>query len=163
MTHTQPVEHVSQSPWLILFDGVCGWCTGWVRFLLKHDSHKRFQFAPLQSPLGQQQLAAYHFPQHPFSTFVVITPNGCVTKSTAALQIMRHLGGLWSIFYIFIVVPKILRDGIYDFVARHRFQLRGTLTTCYRPPEEYQDRFLYDVCKQSSYSRDARTTQHRTL
>ncbi len=145
MKRQQSDEKFPQATWLILFDGLCGWCTGWVRFLLKHDSQKRFQFAPLQSPIGQRQLAAYNLSQEIFSTFVVITPAGYFIKSTATLRIARHLGGIWSILYPFILVPKILRDGIYDFVARYRFQLRGTLTTCYRPPKEYRDRFLYDV------------------
>ncbi len=141
----QPSERPSPTPWLILFDGVCGWCTGWVRFLITHDSHTRFQFAPLQSPLGQHLLATYNLPQDNFSTFVVITPDGHFTKSTAALHIMHHLGGLWRMLYIFILIPKSLRDRGYDLMAQYRYRLRGTLTTCYRPPQEYQDRFLYDV------------------
>ncbi len=145
MTPIQSHEHSLPAPWLILFDGVCGWCTGWVRFLIKHDSHKRFQFAPLQSPLGQHLLATYNLPQDNFSTFVVITPDGHFTKSTAVLHIMHHLGGLWRMLYIFILIPKSLRDRGYDLIAQYRYRLRGTLTTCYRPPQEYQDRFLYDV------------------
>jgi predicted DCC family thiol-disulfide oxidoreductase YuxK len=145
MTPIQSHEHSLQAPWLILFDGVCGWCTGWVRFLIKHDSHKRFQFAPLQSPLGQHLLVAFDLSQENFSTFVLINPDGFFTKSAAALNIVRHLGGIWRILYAFILVPKILRDGVYDLIARYRYQLRGTLTTCYQPPPEYQDRFLYDV------------------
>ena len=145
MRPKQPSEQLSQSPWLILFDGVCGWYTGWVRFLVKRDTRKRFQFAPLQSPLGQDLLATYYLPQEIFFTFVVVTPDGYLTKSTAALNIMHHLGGMWRMWYVFILVPKSLRDRVYDFIARYRYQLRGTLTTCYRPPQEYQDRFLYDV------------------
>ncbi len=145
MKHKQPTRHLTQTPWLILFDGVCGWCTGWVRFLIRRDSQKRFHFAPLQSPLGQHQLASHDLSQDLFSTFVVITPNGSFTKSTAALRILRHLGGLWSILYVLIFVPKVIRDSVYDVIARYRYHLRGTLTTCYRPPDKYQDRFRYDA------------------
>ena len=146
MKQKQPAKYHLTTPWLILFDGVCGWCTGWVRFLIRHDSEKRFEFAPLQSPLGQQQLAKYNLSQENFSTFVVISPESYFTKSTAALQIIYHLGGLWPIvYYPLILLPKVLRDRIYDLIARYRYQLRGTLTTCYRPPEEYQDRFRYEV------------------
>lgn len=145
MRQKPPIEHLFQAPWLILFDGICGWCTGWVQFLITRDTGKRFQFSPLQSPLGQQQLASYHLSQDTFSTFVVITPNGYFTKSTATLQIVRHLGGLWCTLYAFILVPRFLRDRIYDLVVRYRFQLGGTLTSCYRPPEEYRNRFLYDI------------------
>jgi len=141
----QPFGHPSSTPSLILFDGVCGWCTGWVRFLIQHDSHKRFQFAPLQSPLGQHLLATYNLSQENLSTFVLITPDEYFTKSTAALNIIHHLGGMWRILYAFILVPKILRDGVYDLLAQYRYRLRGTLTACYRPPPEYQDRFRYDV------------------
>ncbi len=145
MKNIHPIESTPEAPWLILFDGICGWCTGWVRFLIKHDNRKRFQFAPLQSPLGQHLLATYQFSQENFSTFVVITPDTYFTKSTAVLNIVRHLGGLWYLLYVFILVPRIVRDMVYDFIARYRYQLRGTLTTCYRPPAEHQDRFLFEV------------------
>jgi predicted DCC family thiol-disulfide oxidoreductase YuxK len=145
MKQKQPSEHPSPTPWLILFDGVCGWGTRWVRFLIKHDSHKPFQFTPLQSPLGQHLLATYNLSQENVSTFVVGTPDGYFTKSTAALYIMRHLGGLWPMLYVFIIIQKSLRDRVYGLVARYRYQLRRRLTTCYRPPQKYQDRFLYDV------------------
>ena len=144
MKKRHPSPHLPQTPWLILFDGICGWCTGWVRFLIHHDTQKRLQFAPLQSPLGQQQLEKYHLSQENFSTFVVIAPDGYFTKSTAALRIMRHLGGRWRILYAFILIPQSLRDGVYDLIARYRYQLRGKLTACYRPPPEYQDRFRYE-------------------
>ncbi len=145
MKNIHSIKSSPEAQWLILFDGVCGWCTGWVRFLIKHDARKRFQFAPLQSPLGQHLLATYHFSQENFSTFVVFTPDTYFTKSTAALNIARHLGGLWHVLYVFILVPRILRDIVYDLIARYRYQLRGTLKTCYRPPAEHQDRFLFEV------------------
>ncbi len=145
MKQRQPTGNFTQTPWLILFDGVCGWCTGWVRFLIKYDSDKRFQFAPLQSPLGQQLLKNNDLAQAEFSSFVVITSDGYLTKSTAALHLLHRLGGTWRIMYIFILIPKFLRDWGYDIMARYRYQLRGTLTKCYRPPQEYEDRFLYDI------------------
>ncbi|MCH9661704.1 MAG: DUF393 domain-containing protein [Bacteroidetes bacterium] len=112
MKQKLPTSPPEPTPWLILFDGICGWCTGWVRFLIKHDGQKRFQFAPLQSPLGQQQLEKYHLSQDNFSTFVVITPDGYFTKSTAALRIMRYLGGSWRLLYAFMLIPQFLRDGV---------------------------------------------------
>ena len=133
MKQNQPSEHPSPTPWLILFDGVCGWCTRWVRFLTKHDSHKPFQFTPLQSPLRQHLLATYNLSQENVSTFAVVTPDGYFTKSTAALYIMRHLGGLWPMLYVFIIIQKSLRDRVYDLVARYRYQLQGTLTTAIGP------------------------------
>ena len=145
MKQRHPKGYLAQTPWLILFDGVCGWCAGWVRFLIKYDSDKRFQFAPLQSPLGQHMLKEYDLAQAELSTFVVITSDGYLTKSTAALHLMYRLGGMWRILYIFILLPKFTRDWGYDLMARYRYQLRGTLTTCYRPPQEYQDRFRQDV------------------
>jgi len=129
MKQNQPSEYSPLTPWLIFFDGACGWCTGWVRFLIKHDSHKPFQFAPVQSPLGQHLLARYNLSQENFSTFAVVTPDGYFTKSTAALYIMRHLGGLWPMLHVFIIIPKSLRDRVYDLIARYRYQLRGRLTT----------------------------------
>ena len=145
MKQKQPTGHFTQTPWLILFDGVCGWCTGWVRFLIKFDPDKRFQFSPLQSALGQHMLNKYDLVPAGLSTFVVITSDGYLTKSTAALHLMHRLGGMWRIVYIFILIPQFFRDWVYDLIARYRYQLRGTLTACYRPPQEYEDRFLYDI------------------
>ena len=147
MTPIRSHEHSSQAPWLILFDGVCGWCTGWVRFVIRRDSAKTFQFASLQSPLGQHLLATYHLPQEDFSTFILVTHDGHWVKSTAALKILNQLGGFWRLFSLFTMVPLALRDRIYDVIARHRYRLRGKLTTCYRPPEEYRDRFPNDLAK----------------
>ncbi len=90
-------------------------------------------------------LTKYELPQKAFSTFVVINPDGYLTKSTAALHLIHHLGGLWRMLYVFILIPKPLRDWVYDLMTHYRYQLRGTLTTCYRPPQEYQDRFLYNI------------------
>ncbi len=143
--HSSPNHSSSQYPWLILFDGLCGWCTGWVRFLVKHDTHRRFEFASLQSPIGQRLLKTHGLLQDELSTFVVITPDGYLTKSTAALTIAYRLGGIWRLLYVLIFLPRAARDRAYDLVARHRYQLRGKFTTCYQPSKEYRDRFRYEV------------------
>jgi predicted DCC family thiol-disulfide oxidoreductase YuxK len=64
----------------------------------------------------------------------VIAPNGYFTKSTAALRIMRQLGGRRRMLYAFILIPQSPRDGVYDLIARYRYQLRGKLTACFAPP-----------------------------
>jgi predicted DCC family thiol-disulfide oxidoreductase YuxK len=73
------------------------------------------------------------------------TFGGYFIKSTAALNITHHLGGMWRMLYLFILVLRTPRDAVYDLIARYRYQSRGTLTTCFRSHVEYKDRFLYDV------------------
>jgi predicted DCC family thiol-disulfide oxidoreductase YuxK len=133
---------LQQTPWLILYDGICGWCTGWVRFVIRRDSAKNFQFTSLQSPLGQQLLATYHLPQEHFSTFALETPDGRWLKSTTTLKILNYLEGFLRIFCIFRMIPLSLRDRIYNVIARHYYRLRGKLTACYLPQKEYQNRIL---------------------
>ena len=129
-------------PWLILYDGVCGLCTTGVGFVIKQDPQKRFQFASLQSVLGQELLGKFGLPRHDFITFVLVTLEGHWTKSTAALKVMRKLGGCWSLFYGLIIIPEFLRDRVYDLVVKYRYRLLGQTTSCFLPSDDIRDRFV---------------------
>ena len=127
---------------VVLFDGVCNLCNGIVRFIIERDPHGRFQFAPLQSKTAASLLA-----QHPDHTVlpdsVVLVDDGeLYVKSTAALRVARRLRFPWPLFWIFMLVPRSLRDVIYDFIARHRYGWFGKRDTCMVPTEEIRGRFL---------------------
>ncbi|HEX9757226.1 MAG TPA: thiol-disulfide oxidoreductase DCC family protein [Nitrospiria bacterium] len=127
---------------LILFDGVCNLCTGTTIFLIKRDKQKHFKLALMQSPLGQKLLADFGLPQKDFTTFVLVTHEGHFTKSTAVLKIIKEMPGGWSLLYSFIIIPKPIRDWVYEFVAKNRFRFFGRRQTCLVPTEDIKDRFL---------------------
>jgi len=128
----------------ILFDGVCNLCNGFVQFIIKHDSAGRFRFASLQSDVALQLLAAHGItalPAEPES--VLLVTNGKVySHSTAVLQILRKLGGAWTILYAGILLPRFVRDAAYRFVARNRYRWFGREEACMLPTPELAQRFL---------------------
>ena len=101
---------------LIIFDGICTWCNAWVNFIIARD-RGRFQFATLQSDKGQQLLRLLGLPEQDFETFLLLEHGQVFVKSTAALKIAKHLSGCWPLLYLFILLPRALRDAMYTVVA----------------------------------------------
>ncbi len=132
---------IPQSP-IVLFDGVCNLCNASVQFILERDAKERFRFASLQSEAGQQLLQQFHLPTNDFDTFLLVEGDTYYTRSTAALRVARNLHGAWKYMYVFIAVPKFLRDAVYGFVARNRYQWFGKQETCWMPTPELKARFL---------------------
>jgi predicted DCC family thiol-disulfide oxidoreductase YuxK len=127
---------------VILFDGVCNLCNGFVTFVIAHDAVGRFHFGPLQSPAARRLLdsieSGHHWPDS-----VLLVENGRVwTRSAAALRVARGLKFPWPLAYIFVIVPRPLRDWIYDVVARHRYQWFGKRAVCMVPTPELRARFI---------------------
>lgn len=127
---------------LILFDGVCNWCNGWVSFAIAHDPNGQFKFGTLQSDPAQRILRDLHLPATDYQTFLLLEEGHVYTKSTAALRVIRQLSGWWPLFYVGVLVPVSLRDMIYDVVARHRYQWMGRAATCRVPTQTERDRFV---------------------
>lgn len=127
---------------VIVFDGVCNWCNAWVNFAIDHDPYQKFKFGTLQSEQGQLIQQDLHLPTDDFATFLLLEQSRVFTKSTAALRIVRHLSGIWPLFYLLIVVPRPLRDALYDFVARHRYKWMGKAETCRVPSSNERARFV---------------------
>lgn len=126
---------------IILFDGVCNLCSGLVQFIIKRDPHGYFQFASLQSSLAQKLLMRYGVDLETDS-FVYIENDACYTKSSAALRVCRHLRGLWRCFFAGILLPPVLRDILYDFIAKRRYRWFGKQDSCMLPFPGDQHRFL---------------------
>jgi predicted DCC family thiol-disulfide oxidoreductase YuxK len=127
---------------IILFDGVCNLCNGAVQFVIRNDKKKFFRFAALQSEAGIELSKKYQLPTDSMKTFVLIANNKCYTRSTAALNVGKMLGGILSLGYIFIVVPPFIRDGIYNWIAKNRYRWFGQKESCMIPTPELRDRFL---------------------
>ena len=126
---------------IILFDGDCHFCNASVQFIIKRDRKKYFKFASLQSEIGKKLLEEFQVPKTTDS-LVFIEGNSCFVKSTAALKICRRLDGLWKLFYPFLIIPKFLRNSVYDAVAKKRHKLMNQ-TECRLPTKEELERFLH--------------------
>lgn len=127
---------------ILLFDGVCNLCNGAVQFIIKRDKKAKFKFAALQSDAGQALLKEFNLPTDAFESFVLIHQNKAYQQSDAALRVAKLLGGFWELFYVFIVFPRIIRDGLYRMVANSRYKLFGRTDSCMIPTPELKARFL---------------------
>lgn len=127
---------------IILFDGHCNLCSGLVQFVLKRDRINQFRFASLQGKFGQQILDKLNLSTTQLNTFILVEGDQFYTRSTAALMLARKLSGLWPMLYIFILVPKFMRDAIYKWIAKNRYTWFGKRDTCWMPQSRYTNRFL---------------------
>lgn len=128
---------------IVLFDGVCNFCNASVRFIIERDKKDSFRFASLQSDLGQKLTKERNIDTSKVDSIILIDPgNAYYIKSTAALEICKDLNGLYPVLSLFLFLPEGLRNFIYDFVARHRYQWFGKSETCPMPSEKEQSKFL---------------------
>jgi predicted DCC family thiol-disulfide oxidoreductase YuxK len=127
---------------VVLFDGVCRLCSGWVRFLIRFDRERRFRLAPVQSPEGQAILEWYGLPTDHYETVLLVEGARLSTKSTAVLRVMGGLPFPWWLAAIGRIVPRRIRDWLYDRIARNRYRLFGRREACLRPAPEHASRFL---------------------
>ena len=127
---------------IILFDGVCNFCNSAVNFTLKRNKKANIMFAPMQSGAGAKILQQYNLDQNDMKSFIFID-NGVVYKqSTGALRVCKYLSGLWPICYGLIIIPKFIRDGIYNWIAKNRYKWFGQKQACMIPTPEVKARFL---------------------
>jgi predicted DCC family thiol-disulfide oxidoreductase YuxK len=123
---------------IILFDGVCNLCNGFVQFVLKRDSHGRFRFASLQSDAARRLLG----PEGPRETIVLVEAGKTYVKSAAGLRIVRGLRFPWPLLAVCAVIPRTLRDRLYDWVARNRYRWFGKRDACMLPTPQMRGRFV---------------------
>lgn len=128
---------------VVLFDGVCRFCSGSVRFILRRDVGGRFAFAPLQSPSARRLLQQHdRRPLDPMDSLVLVENGQYSTRSTAALRIVRHLSWPWPLLNVLILVPRPLRNFCYDVFARNRYRWFGKNQECFVPLADERERFL---------------------
>ncbi|TYP71454.1 thiol-disulfide oxidoreductase DCC family protein [Aquimarina intermedia] len=128
---------------LILFDGVCNLCNSAINFIISHDKKKIFRYASLQSSIGQQFLKDRNLDATALDSILLIEPNVAYHhKSTAALEIAKHLNGLYPALSIFLILPKTFRDWIYDIVAKNRYKWFGKKDNCQIPTPELKSLFM---------------------
>jgi len=133
--NTESTPSVTPGRAIVLFDGVCNLCSASVRFIVKRDRSAYFGFAALQSREGRELLAKYRLPPDEITTIVLIDQGQIFTRSEAARNIARHLRFPWPVLAtLFRAVPRRIRDAVYDFVARKRYEWFGRKESCDLPP-----------------------------
>ncbi len=131
---------------VILFDGVCNLCNSSVNFVIDRDRAGVYKFSALQSDEAKAYLAKAGITgevDDELLQSVVLFERGVLyKKSTAALRIARQLDGPWPMLYAFMIVPRFIRDAVYDVIARNRYRWFGELEACRLPTPELRQRFL---------------------
>ena len=126
---------------IVYYDGLCGLCDRFVQFVLRRDRGARYRFAPLQGNTAQERVPATLDPQA--SQTVIFEEEGRFrVRSDAALAVLAGLGGAWRLTALLRVIPRPVRDAVYDAVARHRHRWFGRRAECRVPEPDERDRFL---------------------
>jgi predicted DCC family thiol-disulfide oxidoreductase YuxK len=137
---------MSDSRPVLLYDGLCGLCDRTVQVALQVDQGARVRFAPLQGPFAAAVTHRHPDLREVDSLVLVEEPGGAhervLVRSEAVLALVGHLGGVWRAAVVFRIVPRFLRDAVYDFVARHRLRVFGRREACRIPTAQERERFL---------------------
>ena len=128
---------------VIVFDGVCVLCNGWVRFLLRHDREGVFRFAAMQTEAGRTLLEGYGLNPADPASFLLVDAAGAWTDTDAIARVLGRLGGPWSLpAAVLRWLPRRARDAAYRLLARNRYRWFGRREACALPPPSARDRFI---------------------
>lgn len=128
---------------VIFFDGVCNFCSFWVKFVIRRDPKGLFRFASLQSPPGVAAARQLGLPEDLPASVILKEGDRYYLRSTATLRILKRLPRLWPLLYYSLIwVPAPLRDWAYSAITRHRYRWFGKNSACFVPTPEIRSRFL---------------------
>jgi predicted DCC family thiol-disulfide oxidoreductase YuxK len=133
---------------ILLYDGVCGLCNRIVQFTLRHDRNAVFRFASLQSVFAASILARHGADPSDLNTFYVVVNHELpdeylLPRSDAGIFVLKRLPGPWRpTAFLLQLVPRFLRDAVYNVVGRHRYRIFGRFDVCQLPSEQDRNRFL---------------------
>ncbi|MDW8245760.1 MAG: DCC1-like thiol-disulfide oxidoreductase family protein [Sandaracinaceae bacterium] len=128
---------------VLLFDGDCAFCNGWVRFIIEREKAPALKFGTLSSPMAQKLLEARKIqPLDTPDSLILLEGERVFWWSSAALRVARYLRWPWRLALLFLLVPRPLRDAIYRWVARNRYRWFGRASTCIALTPHLQSRFL---------------------
>jgi predicted DCC family thiol-disulfide oxidoreductase YuxK len=137
----EKVVHIPSDKDIVMFDGFCNLCNSSVQFILNRDPEEKFVFAALTWPVAQTILK-----QNPgfenVDSILLFQNSRLYHKSSAALRIAGKLKGFWPLLKIFLLVPKPVRDIIYDWIAKNRYRWFGKKESCMIPDRDLSHRFL---------------------
>jgi predicted DCC family thiol-disulfide oxidoreductase YuxK len=135
-------EILVNHPRIILFDSVCKLCSAWVRFVYGRDAQQKFKFASVQSDVGKALLCWCGLPTEYYETMVYIEHGSSYTRSTAFLKIVQHFPFPWPVLYAGVLIPRTLRDWLYNRIALNRYRLFGKTAACFTPSDDLSKWFL---------------------
>jgi predicted DCC family thiol-disulfide oxidoreductase YuxK len=127
---------------IILFDGVCNLCNGAVNFVINRDPGNVFKFTPLQEKQGVLLLKKHAIDAKMLDSIVLIENGNVYIKSSAALRIAKKMSNLWPLFFALLIIPRFMRDGVYDFIAKNRYKWFGKKEQCMIPTPGLREKFL---------------------
>ena len=127
---------------IIFFDGVCNLCNASIDFVIQRDKKNHFLVGALQEDLSRKILSNFEVKEDYLDSLVFLEKGKIFYKSTAALKICRNLSVFWPAFYPLILIPKFLRDPIYDWIGSNRYRWFGKKDTCRLPTPEEKAKFL---------------------
>ncbi|WP_416306973.1 thiol-disulfide oxidoreductase DCC family protein [Neptunicella sp. SCSIO 80796] len=134
--------HLEEDDKVILFDGVCKLCNAWSNFIIRHDKNHDFKLASVQSQEGKDILHYFNYPTDVYETMLVVNSAKCLEKSDAFFYVMKTLGFPWKLILIFTIIPKGVRNWLYDRVALNRYTLFGKYNYCSLPTPDHEKRYL---------------------
>jgi predicted DCC family thiol-disulfide oxidoreductase YuxK len=127
---------------LVVFDGECVFCSGWVQFVLKRDKEARYRFVAAQTQLGDALYRHYGLNRYNYETNLLIEDGRAYFKSAATIRIAGSLGFPWSMLRLLEAIPEKVLDPVYEVTARNRYRIAGRRASCYVPTAEERSRFL---------------------
>jgi predicted DCC family thiol-disulfide oxidoreductase YuxK len=127
---------------VVVFDGVCNFCSWSVSFIIAHDKRALFRFAALQSAAGRELCQRSGIDPDQVDAVLLFQRDRVRRRSDAALAIATAFGGPWRLLAVFWLVPRPVRDWLYGIVARRRYRWFGQRTTCLVPTDEIRHRFI---------------------
>lgn len=110
---------------IVLFDGICNLCNASVRFISKHDKNSKIQFASLQSEMAKELLSKMAIDTKKIDSIIFISDEKIFFKSNAAIEIAKMLDGFPNYLKYFQIIPRAIRDIVYDLIAKNRYRLFG--------------------------------------
>ena len=137
----KPIPAPGEPEGLILYDGVCVFCSRWVRWVIERDRERRFSFAAVQGERGRALAAAIGINPNSPQSNAVIRDGRALFKSDASLAVLSSLPG-WGWARLLVAMPRPVRDWIYDRMASNRYRFFGRTEVCWLPPAEARERFL---------------------
>ena len=136
--------NVNQEDRVVLFDGVCKLCSAWAKFLIKYDNKRNLKLATVQSSEGRAILEWFGLPSDNYKTMVYVEGEDIYTQSTAFIRVMSVLPFPWRLFCVFWIIPRPIRNWLYDRIALNRYAIFGKYESCLLPEKDHESRFLGD-------------------
>jgi len=136
------MEALPENKPLLLFDGTCVMCNGFASFVLKNDRSEDIHFLSLQDPRVNSLLSMRNGDGLNVDSVIFLHKGKIFIKSNAALEVLRQMGGIYILGYVFKLIPRFIRDGVYTFIAKNRKRWFGTADACFIPEVKYRKRLL---------------------